>query len=144
MRNFHKVVVYDVCEIVSGHAVAFNQYIIFEVGIVDFDFSVNEVDIRADTLFGNILTNNVRFARFKFCFDFFFRKGKAMLVVFSVAVFVGERLESLFRAEAVIRPAEFDEFFSLFHINGFALALNVRTVRTADIRTFVVMQPRFV
>ena len=65
-----------------------------------------------------------------------------MLVVFSVAVLVGETFEPLFRAEAVIRSAEVDEFLRVLRIDLLSLALNVRSVVTADVRTFVVDKPR--
>ena len=65
-----------------------------------------------------------------------------MLVVFSVAVFIRKRFEPFFRAETVIRPAEFDKLFGVFMINFLPFALNVRSVISADVRSFVVNKPR--
>lgn len=61
-----------------------------------------------------------------------------MLVVGMNAVFVFEAFESFFVAEAIVRSAEFDKLFCVFFINARSLGLNVRTVATVFIRTFVV------
>ena len=89
----HKVVVDNVREVISGHAVALYQNVIFEVGIIDSYRAVNHIFVFAHALGGDVLTDNVWFAGGEFFLDFFLGKFKTMLVVFSVAVLVGERFE---------------------------------------------------
>ena len=137
------MIVDDVGEVISRHAVALYKHVVFEFGIFNPYIAVNFVVILAYPLGGDVLTDNVRFARGKSSFDFFLRKFKTVLVVLSVAVFVGKAFEPLFGAETIIRPALFDKFFGVFHIYVFSLALDVRTVIAAYIGTFVPYKPGF-
>ena len=139
----HKVVVDNVREVISRHAVALYQNVIFEIGVIDSYRAVNHIFVFADALGGDVLTDNVRFAGGEFFLYFFLGKFKAMFVVFSVSVLVGERFEPFFRAETIVRPAEFDEFFRVLMINFLSFALNVRTVISAHVGTFVVDKSRF-
>ena len=108
MRNAHQVVIYNVCKVIGRHAVALNQNIVLEFGIVNVNRAVNEVVVRRSALGGNVLPYNERFARVEFSLNFLFGKVKTVLVVFAVAVFVGKRFKAFFRAEEVICSAELD------------------------------------
>ena len=142
VRDFHKVVVDDVCEVVRRHTVGLNKNIVFEFRIIDGNIAVNHIVISARPDFRNILADNVRHAVFKVFFDFFLGKLQAVLVVSPDSVLVGQRFKAFLRAEAVVRPAEFDKFFGVFHIYGFSFALDIRAVVAADVGAFVVSDSR--
>ena len=82
------MIVYNVCKVISRHSVGLDKNIVFEIRIIYFYRAVNQIFVRTFSFGGDILPYHVRLAVFKPFFNFFFRKRKAVLVVFSVAVFV--------------------------------------------------------
>ena len=141
VRDAHQVVVDDVGEVVGGHAVALEQDAVFHVLEVDGHGAVDGVFVAAAALGGDILADDVGHARGELFGDLFLGEVQAMLVVAGGAVFPFERLDALAVAEAVVRPAQLDQLFGVFLIDGGALALHIRPVCAADVRPFVVAEP---
>ena len=67
---------------------------------------------------------------------------QAMLIVPARAVYVGKICKTFFRTKTVVGVSAFHQFFCIIQIFVFAFALDIRSVISAHVRTFVPQNTR--
>ena len=141
MRDAHRMVVDDVCEVVGRHAVRLDQDHVVEIGAVDRNVSVEHVVKRRFTVLRHVLADDVRLARGNATLHFLRGKVQAVLVVLeglaALCSFLAARGKLLLGAEAVVRLARFHELLGVGQVHVLALALHVGTVIATHVGTFV-------
>ena len=132
------MVVHDVCKVVGWKSVALQKYAVLNVCRVNGDFAKHHIGVGAGHVLRHFLTDNVRLACGEASCDFLFGEVSAMLIVGMHAVLVREAFKALFRAEAIVCSAEFNEFFGVFFVYIHTLGLNVRSIACVLVRSFVI------
>ena len=141
----HQVVVHDVCEVVGGEAVALQEDLVVDLGVVEAHLAAQEVphDGLAQAA-GHGEPDDVRLARRPAPFGLVPRQRPAVAVVAEVRLprllLLPQRLEPLAGAEAGIGGPAPDELLRVLAVDRRALALPVGTVRPADVGALVPAQ----
>ena len=143
MGYSHQVIVYDIGEVVGRHTVAFEQYLIVEHLVFDSDLAEYEVVERACARAVDLLSYHIRFSR---VYPALGLGGGTVAAVAGAALrhrsgFALRRFVLfLLVAEAVVGRPGSDELFRVLGVDALALALDIRTVFSARVRTFVVVE----
>ena len=141
VRDAHRVVVDDVCEVIGRHAVRLDQDHVVQIGAVHCDVPVQNVVERRFAVLRHVLPDDVRLAGRDAALHFLGGKVQAVLVVLerlaALLRFLAAGAQLLLGAEAVIRLAGLHELLGVGQIHVLALALYVRTIVAADVGTFV-------
>ena len=134
MGNAHEVVVHDVGEIVRGHPVALDEYLILQFSVVDGDGAVHDVVKGGAARQGHLLTNDIGIS----CVQVLFHICR--IEVAAAPVIAGKALVGapfLRIAETAVGEALFHQFFRVFLINFLSFALDVWPAVAADVWPFV-------
>ncbi len=116
----HKMVVYNVGEIVSRHTVGFNQNLVLEFAVFYSNISVNHVVIRTVPRNRHILTYNVLISSCQTLGDFFFGQIQTMLIVSARTVNVGQTCQTFFAAKAIVSMSAFHQLFGVKRYSFYA------------------------
>ena len=138
------MVIHDVGEVVSGHAVGLDQDLVIHLAVVDLDVAVDHIVKAGHALAGDLLADDIRLACGKALFHFLFGQVAAAAVVvghLAVGALLGvQGFQTLLGAEAVIGLALSHQLFGVLLEHAHALALHIGADRAADVRAFVPQQ----
>ena len=139
--NTHRMVVNDVCKVISRHAIGFNQNLVVQFRVVDGDIAENLIMEGRGAFLRALLANNVRNAGSQFFCNLFLAQVAAVAVIFGDHAGSGLNLAHLFQtvlvAEAVISMSQLYQLFSICLEHAHPFTLDIRTDRAADIGAFV-------
>ena len=143
VRNAHCVVVHNICKVIGGHTVGFQQHLVVKVCILNGDIAVNLVVECGCALGRDFLPDNALSARLLFRLCLLGRKVAAGAAVkrSSAAGLFLVRILGGFVAEAVVCVTGFYQLFCVLLEHSHALALNIRTVIASHIGTLVPVKP---
>ena len=145
MRDAHQVVVDNIGKVIGGKAVPLQKDLVVERIVGDRDVSERSVVEGRRSLKRDLLADDVRLARFRPLQGLRrIQRTAGILVLFKSGLGV-RTVGSLFLfcclvAEAVVSVALFDQHLRILLIGTAALGLDIRSDRSADVRTFVVLQ----
>ena len=144
VRDAHEMIVDDVCKVVGGQAVGFEQNLILHFLILDGDIAEGRVVERGASLVWDALADDIRLAGGGARLRLAQRQVAAGTdVLFDLLrLAAGIRLLVLVAllAEAVVRAALFDQKLGVPAEQTAPLGLDIRADRTADVGTLVVGQ----
>ena len=148
MCDSHKVVINNVCEVVCGISVGFNQDQIFHLLIVDCDIAVNNIVECCSSLCRHIETDNMRLTCIQTALNLFFGKVKTSLVVDGDLLTCNctfHALQLFLATEAVVCISLLDKLFRIFqvHTGCLTLALYIRTETAVFIRSLIMEKSGF-
>ena len=148
VRDAHRVVIHDVCEVIGREAVGLHQDHVVQFGIVDRDVSVDLVMEGRRSRGRVVLADDVRHTRGKLRFHLFLRKMETMLVIYAdlFAVLADsrpKRIQPFFGAEAVVCFALLNQLFRIFQVDAGLLAfrLYIGAHAAVLVRTFIMDKP---
>ena len=137
----HKVIVNNVCKVICRHSVCLYKYLIVKSSAVNCDIAVKLIMESNLALQRDLLSDNVRYACIKLCLYLLSRKITAVSVIHrsDTACLLNsfQLFKSFLVAEAVVSLALFNKLLSIFLEHTHSFRLDIRTDRTAYIRTFV-------
>ena len=133
------MVVNDVGEVIGGQAVALEQDLIFQVGVVHGDLPIDRV-LEGGVSLGDFLADDVGFPGGDPGVDLRLGEGQAVPVVLGVGVAFVELGQPLFGAEAAVGAALLNEQLSVFFIVSHPLGLDIGAGRAAHVGAFVIVQ----
>ncbi|MNO91922.1 hypothetical protein D3C76_834820 [compost metagenome] len=140
MGDAHQVVVDDVGQEVGRQAVGLHQYLHVHAVPRDLDIATEHVRHHADAFARHLHADHMRLASGQAALHFFGRQQQGATVVargFATGHLLGTHLVQLFGgAEAREGVAHVDQLLGVLLVDVAALALPVRAMRAADVRTF--------
>ena len=138
----HQMIVHDVGKIIGGVAVGLHKNLVLQLLVFHRLLTIHLVKIRGCPGEGHFLPDDIGIPVFQVCLDLLLRKIAAVAVIPADSILIMKRPESLLGAEAVIGIVVIDQPLRIFLINLLALALNIWSVRPADVRTLVILKTR--
>ena len=137
----HEVIVNDICEVICRHSVGLDEDLILKLCAVNGNVAVKLVVESYLSLGRHFLSDDIRCACVELCLDLVFGKVTAMSVIavsFAVCLALSfKTVESFLVAEAVISLTFFNKLLGVFFEHTHSLGLDIRTYRTANVRTLV-------
>ena len=148
MCDSHKVVINNVCEVVCGISVGFNQDQIFHLLIVDCDIAVNNIVECCSSLCRHIETDNMRFSRIQTTLNLFFGKVETSLIIDGDLLACNctfHTLQFFLAAEAVVCISLLNKLFCIFQVHACCLTLTlyIRTESAVFIRSLIMDKSGF-
>ncbi len=145
VRDFHEMIVHDVGQVVRRQTVRLHEHLHVDALILELDGAAAQILDDARPFVRHPEPQDVRLTGGLAARDLLRRIGEAQPVVARRLAGGPLRnahlLESLGRAETFERVPLCEQLRSVFAIDGGALALTIRPVRTADVRTLVPRKP---
>ena len=141
MGDAHCVVIDDVSEVICRESVCLKKDLIVKVFIRECDVTVYKVMVRSGTCKRHLLSDNVGNAGIKVLLYLFFREVSAVTVITcAFGSVLLQCLKALLGAEASVSLALGNELLGIGLIHIESLALNIRAVFAANVRSFVVLK----
>ena len=142
LRAADKVVVNDVGEVVGGHTVCLDKYLILQLAVLHLDMTVDYIVERGHALGRHFLPDDIRLTCLELCLYLLTGKAAALSVIVADGLtrsllLLVEGIEALLSAEAVIGIALLYQLFCILLEHTHSLALDIRAVVSADIGALV-------
>ena len=142
MCDSHKVVVYNVCKIVSRVSVGFDQDQILHLLVIYSDITIDNIMESGGSFCRHVETDNMRFACIKTLLHFFFGQVQTSLVIDGNFLTCNNTFHGFqfFRsAEAIISISLLDKLFCIFQIKAgcLSLTLYIWSDTTVLVRSFI-------
>ncbi len=145
MGNSHQMIVYYICEIIGRHSVCLNQNLIIQRAVLYGNITIDFIVKCRCTIQRHFLTNDIRHTGIQF-FLYLFRCQIATMTVVhrcnpGCLLNFPHLVQTFFVAETVICMTGFYQFFCIGLKHSHSFRLNIRSYRSANIRTLIPSKP---